>query len=346
MRFRPLFAFLLLVLALGGGAYTLWWFHAADTLRARLAAWEAEERARAGFVEHGPVRVGGFPLRLRAETTDIRLRRADGLTWRGDGLTAAAPPWRPGDVTFVLTGVHHLSLPAAAARPPLTLTAQGGSGQVRIDRQGQLQAARLALDTVRLAPADVPAAPAVTAQRLTASATRPPVPPATHAETGLSLSATAQGLTLPEALVTPLGRTLEALALDLRVLGSPPQALTPQALAAWSEAGGTVEVERLDLQWGPLGAAAEGTLALDADLQPLAALTARLTGYEAALDAFARAGMLAPNQANLAKVALNLLARRPQPEAEPVLTAPVTLQDRWLYVGPVRLLPVPQMIWR
>src|SRR5262249_43224440 len=120
---------------------------------------------------------------------------------------------------------------------------------------------------------------------------------------------------------------------------------TVAQLAAWSDAGGTVEVSRLDVAWGPLTLASSGTLALDRDLQPIGALSAKVRGFDRALDAFAAAGQLAPNQASVAKVALGWLAQ-PEKDGEKVVTAPISAQDGWIYFGPLRFARVPRVTWQ
>ena len=116
----------------------------------------------------------------------------------------------------------------------------------------------------------------------------------------------------------------------------------PEALAAWSQGGGTVEVDSAALDWGPLKLAMNGTLALDRDLQPTAAMTAEVRGAAQTLSALQ--DQLKPNELNIARTVVAMLAR-PDGDGEPVIKAPLTIQHRGLFVGPLKLAPVPVIQW-
>ena len=54
---------------------------------------------------------------------------------------------------------------------------------------------------------------------------------------------------------------------------------------------------------------------------------------------------LRPNDAAMAKVALGLLSRRKTADGQPIVDTPLTAQDGWVYIGPIRLAPVPRIPW-
>ena len=96
--------------------------------------------------------------------------------------------------------------------------------------------------------------------------------------------------------------------------------------------------------WGALDLRANGTMALDADMRPLGALTADIRGYEEALEAMAEAGMLRRNILPASRVALNLLAKTDESDGRKVLTVPLTAQDGALFLGPIKLSDLPAVI--
>ncbi|MEJ0070830.1 MAG: DUF2125 domain-containing protein [Pseudomonadota bacterium] len=63
---------------------------------------------------------------------------------------------------------------------------------------------------------------------------------------------------------------------------------------------------------------------------------AAIRGYDEALDRLTAAGTVNPRDAQLAKLLLSAIAQ-PSNDGERVLNVPVTGQNGWLYVGPVRL---------
>src|SRR5260221_522214 len=128
------------------------------------------------------------------------------------------------------------------------------------------------------------------------------------------------------------------------VKGAVPPGQLRQALATWRDDGGTIELEEGALRWGSLAASANGTLALDAALQPIGALTATIENHNAVIDAAVAGGTLRADDANLAKVLLGLMAK-PGADGKKRLTLPVTLQNRRLYLGPAQIAVLPAITW-
>ena len=162
------------------------------------------------------------------------------------------------------------------------------------------------------------------------------------ADAAIPFTVEIESLTLPPRADVLLGREIARLAADGTVVGALSAGPIADALAAWSAAGGRVDLGRFALRWSDLSVDARGTLALDAKMRPLAKLIADIEGYAEILDALAAAGALKVRAAAFAKTALGLLAK-PGPNDRLVLTVPVTAQNGTLYVGPLalfRLAPV------
>src|SRR3546814_2058553 len=91
-------------------------------------------------------------------------------------------------------------------------------------------------------------------------------------------------------------------------MGALPPGPPSQAIEAWRQNGGTVEIPWLNLVWGPLDLRAKGTATLDGRMRPLGALTADIRGYRETLTAFASAGLVPPDTALAAGAVLQILA--------------------------------------
>src|SRR3546814_20885801 len=85
-------------------------------------------------------------------------------------------------------------------------------------------------------------------------------------------------------------------------MGALPPGPPSQAIEAWRQNGGTVEIPWLNLVWGPLDLRAKGTATLDGRMRPLGALTADIRGYRETLTAFSSAGLVPPDTALAAGV--------------------------------------------
>ena len=117
-------------------------------------------------------------------------------------------------------------------------------------------------------------------------------------------------------------------------------------LAAWRDSGGKMQVDRLTLNWGPLKIEATGTVTLDATLQPQAELTAKVRGFAQTVDALVAAGMVESQKAGLIKAGLASMAGPPASDGTATLTAPLSLRDRRLFLGPLQLAEFAPIMWR
>ncbi|CAO3454526.1 DUF2125 domain-containing protein [Azospirillum argentinense] len=337
MRVRKILGFAVLALALLAGAYSVWWWQAAAAVERGVLAWMDEQRAAGAVVNHGGLSVGGYPFSIRAALEAPHLATRD-VEWRGARLVAEAPPWNHTRIALSLPGEQRATV-VQANQPPFTLVAHGGGqGHVGLTLTGQPVEARLAFTNLVAQPDALP----VPIAALDLTATQPSEPPASHTDTGLSVTLEARGATLPDGAPDSLGREVQRLLLTARILGQPPKP-EPVSLSAWSRDGGTLQLDGLNVDWGPLKLAMNGTLALDAALQPQAALTAEVRGYQAVLDALQ--GMFRPKELAMARTMLGLLARPTGPNGEPVLTAPVTVQNRGLFLGPLKVAALPAVVW-
>lgn len=326
---------------LGGlalAAHSVWWWIAARAVEDGVQAWIVDQQARGVRIEHAGLSVGGWPLAIRA-SADRPVIERPGLSWSGERLTAEASPYDVSVITVSLPGTHRLRMSdAAGATSELTARA-GGAGTVTLAGSGEPLATALTFTDLLLTP---PAGGATPFRRLDVAASRPALPPASHQDTGLTVSLAASDITLTGGAAESLGATMQRATLALRVQGHPPP-LHRTAIAAWSRDGGTVEIDAADLGWGPLNVALAGTLALDAGLQPTAAMSAEVRGAEQTLSAFQN--RLRPNQVTAARTVLAMLSRPPEGGGPPVLRAPLTIQNGGVYVGPLKVAPMPHIPW-
>ncbi|NYZ15357.1 DUF2125 domain-containing protein [Azospirillum sp. RWY-5-1] len=337
MKHRKTITILAGLAAFALAGYTVWWWIAAHAVERGIADWMEQQRRQGALVAYGALDMGGWPFALHATVTEPAYE-GHGVAWSGSRLTAEAKPWDFSVIDLAFDGTHRLSLSADEATK-VTLKAAGGTGRVTMGPDGQPRS--LALDVTDLAVMPAAGEP-MTVARLDLAGARPALPPASHQDTGLTVTLAAGGLRLPGPAPDGLGPQVQRVDASLRVQGRPPMPERP-AIAAWSRDGGVVEVDRLGIDWGPLSMAVNGTVALDARLQPLAAMTAEIQGAEQALTAVQE--RLRPNQLAAARSILAMLSRPPEGGGPPVIKAPLSVQDGWLYVGPLKVAPVPRLPW-
>ncbi len=320
------------LLVLFGAGYTAYWRYAASKLEAGLVAWAEARRAEGDAVKWDTATVGGFPLAFRIALDHAALARGNPEIYdvAVPRIIAEARPWN--------LYAWHLSAPQGAGGTaqayPQVVTASSLSGDIFLGA---------ATDRIVLVARDVSAGGATLAE-IDADLTAPRQAPQSHRDLGLAAIIQLRHLTIPEP-IRPLGDTIDSVTLDARAMGGLPQGDLVQALKAWRDDGGTIEIEHAELHWGALALEASGTLALDDDMQPLGAMSASIVDHDALIDASVAGGLLQPKAAGLVKIVLDILAR-PGPDGHSRLTAPITLQDQKILIGGLEVAHVPRAEWK
>ncbi|MGH7045529.1 MAG: DUF2125 domain-containing protein [Stellaceae bacterium] len=338
---RLALAGLLLLLVLFG-LYAAYWRIAAARIADGIVAWQQSARARRIDASWRELHIGGFPFEFRvvldnAELRDGRLRPAPELHL--PVLTGTARVWGFADWRLAAPKGLAAGLAGAESRHPTPLlTAQTALGSASFAAQGGGWLWLRLKHVVAEAGARIPIADA------DAWITLPPAPPRTHTEPGFGLALDLRQLDLPGPPGI-LGATIDELAISAILEGTLPNGPLPQALAAWRDAGGTVELDHLRLRWGGVGVTASGTLALDQNLQPIAAFSGGIEGFRTILSALVAAGRLGTEEAALAQIALSALAK-PGADGKPQIRTAFTIQDGKMFLGPVQLGDAPRIEWK
>ncbi len=127
-----------------------------------------------------------------------------------------------------------------------------------------------------------------------------------------------------------------------------PADFTKEGLSNWKQQGGQILIDHLAITKESLSLQGNGTLELDEALQPAGRFDARITGHIAFLQWLQTNGYVETREGLLAAAVLNGLSRHDQANDETYITATLTLQNRTLFLGPLRLasLPVIRWAWR
>jgi hypothetical protein len=321
------------------------WFALASNMRTQTLAW-VEQRRAAGFtVRYTTFELSGFPFMLLATIDEPGLGRSSAQApwaWQGERLILQARPWNPWRLHLALNGAHTVRLADAAG----SNTYSGAAGTLTLDvilGDGGPESGRLTVAGLDLSTAAGTSVIAVEQAVLVARRGLPK--PEDYRASTLDVDLTAAGIGLPGNLDLPLGRVISALRLEADVRGPVPAGLWRESLAKWRNDGGTVEVARLGLAYGPLDVRANGTMALDGDMQPIGAFTSKVEGFFPLVDALKKKGLVHARDAVTAKVMLGVLAKKPADGGPPTLNLPLTVQGRKFYAGPLALLEVPAIPW-
>lgn len=332
--------FLTVALAvLFAGLWSGYWIYAARQVRGEIVAWADARRADGLTLVWDRLDVGGYPLAFRVQADRLLVSDArGGPPWelRIPELIGTAPAWSLR--RWVLAGAQGVAarLAPSDVRPAVIARAAAVEGTVEPGEEGTtVEAAFAALAVEGAVP--------FRAARIAATVFVPRRAPASHAELFARASLSLEELLLPRP-VGPFGTVVQRVEATAAVKGAIAGGPRRAALARWRDDGGVVELETLRLSWDRLAASAQGTLALDADMQPIGALSATLRGWGEILDALGANGTMKGGDVVLAKLALGLLAK-PGPDGRSELTAPVTIQNSTLYVAKVKTARLPHFTW-
>ena len=152
-----------------------------------------------------------------------------------------------------------------------------------------------------------------------------------------------RGLSLP-AVPAPFRNPVDEIGLGVTVMGEIPAAPARQAAASWRDSGGTLELDHVAVRWGSLTISGSGTVALDADLQPIGGFSGAIGGYDELLKALVAAGRMRAGDARLAQFALGMLAKA-GPDGRPEIATSFTIQNGDMYLGPAKLGKTPRIVW-
>lgn len=312
---------------------SVWWWISASTVRTGIENWIGRQQADGVQVTHAGLRIRGWPFKVRAEAADPRII-GSGFDWNGASIAAEAPLWDFSVIDIALPGRQQLKLGGVSLS-----TAAGGGGRLVSAPNGRPILLDLSLTEVA---AQTPSLPAMPAGRIDIAARQPASPPLSYRDAGLTLSVTVDSIRVPGSAPRNFTEDIQRAVVQLRVMGQP-ERIDRSGLEAWSNDGGVVELDKLGLDWGPLSIDINGTLALDGRLQPMAAITAVVKGATAAVDAFG--DRLPPKETATIRSVVTAMSRPPEGGGEPVLQAPLTVQDRALFLGPFRLFRLPAVEW-
>ncbi|MGZ9112640.1 MAG: DUF2125 domain-containing protein, partial [Rhodoplanes sp.] len=308
-------------------------------LEAGVQQWIAERREQGYDVGYAAIERGGFPRWARVVVTNPAVAmpaNAAPLAWSAIRLVVGVDPFHPRRLYIDSPGAHALGVGKGADQ--MRYEAEAGQFTVVQDIGKAAPASMINVRDLLLKPRagdgsghDSETREALTIARLDVSG-----------GSGRAVI-NAADIALPRGPDLPLGHVVESLAAEATLQGELALQPWPEALFRWRDAGGVLDVTALEARYGPLALSGSGTVALDEAGQPIAAFAARVLGLFPAIDLLRAHGHMGRGEAVAAKLALGVLAGSSGEQAP--LDLPLTLQDRVLSVGPVALMPVPEVRW-
>lgn len=344
MRLKPLISVLLAAFA----AYSGYWYYLAYHAEERVLE-IARDMARSGLeFDYGALDVSGFPYRLVLDFTAVEIAYRDGplmLDWSGPSLQAVLQPWQPGHaVLFAEDSLISISYRtdktrAATIEPrllslSLRATDPGGERYSLVLEDSRIQALSGSAGEIFARRAEIH----FRSRRLqTAGATVSGLVEPVLADISLSISGLGPGA---GQTATTSQMATSQIAMDLQPRGRFFPRLTAYSLAAWRDAGSTIDITRIAARWGKVSMTGDGSVTLDDELQPLGAISLRTSDPEGLLENMAKAGWIRPEDRQEAAGVIRLfrgLAAPARPGEPAAVALALSLQDGAVRMGAITL---------
>jgi len=303
-----------------------------------------------GVIKHSGLKVEGFPFEIRVVLNQPHYSKIEPgrvIRARADRLSVVARVWAPARLEGTGEGaviVEH----STGIKVTTRLTASSTTQRLDLDTSGRVHATALV-------------ALGLVAETVAGET----VHPIGRAETGrFWLDLPKKDISRGEAGASPITVRGRVLLEAMRPGGTPPFGLTEPArlsatlalrgalgstsmadLVDWRDAGGTIDVEELEVDWAPVSVQANATLALDVGLQPMGAGTAEIRGLSTIIERVEANGELQPDQASIARLMLAAFTRPASDGGAPAVQMPITVQNRDLSLGPFKLFRLPRAVW-
>lgn len=340
-------------------AVTAAWFVFVHQTQRAINQWADTQRDNGVEVTWQSLEFTGYPLRVIAQLGDPQLtvRQPNRVaTWKPPLLTFKFSPTAPRAIDFASPGTHNIHIASGDKTWSAVVNAESLNGQAlfpagdyrRLERLTGRFAGMSVTTSDSAEPVTIGGGNFKARRRLAAPVDLQAVhPQGASFEFDLAL----RDIRLPgnfrraNALET-LDPLIGAFSAELLVNGELESgAIDNASLTAWRDSGGTVEFTSIELQWGPIQIAANGTLALDDDLQPVGSFATQISGLEQLIGAMETGGVLSPSDAAIARITLSILSRGSADGSSNHAEIPITLQERILRLGPIPLVEFPPIAW-
>jgi len=319
----------------------IFWSLSASQYRRVIDGYIDAGRAAGYQISYDDRKIFGFPRHITMRFVNLHWKNADGIDFHTDDMDLMATPWVWDDYDAKFKNHVSIAAPLDSDGHALMLSGSSGRVHVHLDVDGLWRNAALSLDDSKLglAPNYLFAA-----DKVSASITRPDLPPQDHTEAGLVLAGEADMIALPAAMPSPFGDKVTKFSAHMRVMGTVPDVRVRSEVDAWNKRSGIVEFDDFSLNWGVLDLTSKGTLGFDDDLQPEGAFAGTVGKPEATMRALIDGGFIAMHDQNMLAGVMEMFAK-PLPHGSKGMELPITAQLGGLFFGPIRLFTFPEIEW-
>jgi hypothetical protein len=335
----------LVLIAVFSIAYVGFWFYAATGLRSSLGDWATQARQSGWVVSYTRSVLSGFPLDMRLTVRNPEFASAttnSNWAWKGQKIVIQKRPWNLRKFTIEFPNRHELKLQENDRQA----TYKGISEDLEVQfKSGRRWPTELIL---RIRGLDLKNSKnaRLSAGEVIIEGTYDPTVLDDIKSSSVTLKIDAQNLIFPASIKLPMGPRVAKLSLESTVMGGIEPGTLGKSLVKWRDAGGTVEIPKFSMAYGPLRLVrSDGTVALDGNLQPVGAFTAKVTGFFELLDSLRLIGWIKSKDSVTAKVTMSAFFKKDETGGPPSLNLSISAQDGKIFAGQHKLADMPSVNW-
>jgi hypothetical protein len=335
----------LVLMAVFSIAYVGFWFYTATSLRSGLDDWARQARQSGWDVHYTRSVLSGFPLVMRLTVRNPEFRSAakdPDWAWKGRELIIQTRPWNLGQFTIKFPNRHELKL----QENDKEITYKGVSEELEVQfRSGTRWPIEFFLQ-LRGLDFKNPKGGRFSTDEAVIDGTYDPSIIDDIESSSVTFKMDVQKLIFPASIKLPMGSQIAKLSFEGSMMGGIEQGTFRKSLENWRDAGGTVEIPKFSMAYGPLRLVrSDGTVALDGNLQPVGAFTAKVTGFFELLDSLRLIGWIKGKDSVTAKITMSPFFRKDENGGPPSLNLAISAQDGKIFAGQHKLADMPPVNW-
>jgi len=317
---------------------------------ARVKLWAARQTSPELRVTYKDMKITGFPGRIKLTLRELKITTGNGRTdvVSLPSVTMAALPW----------SIYHIAITSDGgtirlgdiSRSGLTLTFGRTRASVLTDPASQ-RFRRISVISQALNWTSGHNGPASSAQNARLNLLWPSNARG-QATTGMELPLliklyfAARDVTFRGLRGAAAGRKIDQAAINLQLRGKKLPAFSPDSLSRWRDSGGTLVVTGLTLKSGKISISLNGEVALDQQLKPLGAFSAKIDGITDIINILSAQTTPLPPTGKILLRQLRQMAtsgNMPSRSGKKTADIAISLQNGMVFFGPVpiyKLTPV------
>tara|TARA_B100000676_G_C18085011_1_gene854309 strand:+ start:2157 stop:3206 length:1050 start_codon:yes stop_codon:yes gene_type:complete len=296
-------------------------------------------------IKHKDIEISGFPWGWCLKIERPRLKFKNVFLWTTSLLKINLKSWDYKSFEFQTFGSHEAHIYRKNSPKHIKAKMKSGVGQLKLDQFGKVQEFNFSVkeNTIQIPPANQ-----IRFKKLSGSLIlnkKHGIKPVTHQGPLVRLEMDLSSLVIPKTLLPKMEDEIAEIKLSTGLHGSLEGSNLKNILTNWTKNGGVIEINKMILNWGKLNFFGNGTFALDENLQPIAALSAKITGQNATINSMVVGGLIKASTGMLLKFITNALANKKRAKNQEIKIS-LAVQDSFLYLGPIKILKIPKIRWK